>query len=127
MDAMRILVNRTLAINEGVDEQRALELGLIGAMLPTPAVGYVLTIATARREAPPPPSAEVPEGSIRVPDVTAMPLTEAEKKLKPTGLDMEKVEKKSTVFAPGVVMAEEPPAGTMVTAGSTVFLTVSKG
>ncbi len=124
---MRIFVNRTLAINEGVDEQRALELGLIGAMIPTPAVGYVLTIATARREAPPPPSADATDTSVRVPDVTSMPVAEAEKKLKPTGLDMAVVEKKSTVFAPGIVIAEAPEAGTPVSPGSTVLLTVAKG
>lgn len=127
MDFLRVLIGRTLAVNEGVDEQRALALGLVGSMVATPAVGYAVTIATARQEAPAAPAVDTAPGTVRVPDVKTLPVAEAEKKIKPTGLDLAIVEKKSVVFAPGIVMAEAPEAGTPVSPGSTVLLTVAKG
>jgi hypothetical protein len=54
MDMIRVIVNRSLALREGLDESRALTLGMMGAMIGTPVVGYVTTMALARREAPEP-------------------------------------------------------------------------
>lgn len=54
MDWMRVIINRTLAVREGVEEQRALALGIAGAMIDGPVVGYAVTIAMARQEPPPP-------------------------------------------------------------------------
>ncbi len=126
-DFIRVFVNRQLALNEGVDEQRALTLGLVGSMVGAPAVGYAVTIATARQEAPPPAGAAGEPNSVRVPDVTEIPAAEAEKKLKPLGLDSAVVDKKSSVYQPGIVISEAPQAGTTVSPGSTVVLTVAKG
>jgi PASTA domain len=131
VDFMRVFVNRQLAINEGVDEQRALTLGLVGSMVGTPAVGYAVTIATARREAPPPPQQDtstppVPVGGVKavsVPDVTTKQVTDAEKTITKAGLKPETIKKSVT---PDVVITQYPAAGTPVKPDSTVQLTIAK-
>jgi len=60
MDMIRVIVNRSLALREGLDETRALTLGMMGAMIGPPVTGYIVTMALARREAPAPEPEPVP-------------------------------------------------------------------
>jgi hypothetical protein len=64
MDMIRLIVNRSLALREGLDETRALTLGMVGAMIGPPVTGYVVTMALARREAPEPVAAGSTTGEL---------------------------------------------------------------
>ena len=64
MDMIRLIVNRSLALREGLDETRALTLGMVGAMIGPPVTGYVVTMALARREAPEPVAAGSTTGEV---------------------------------------------------------------
>ena len=64
MNVMNLLIGKTVAQNEGVSQDRALQLGLVASMMPS-ILGVVVSMTIARREAPvpappPPPPAPAP-------------------------------------------------------------------
>lgn len=123
MDWIRVIVNRALAIRENIDERRALALGVAGALIGPPAVGYAVTIAMARREAPPPrPSDEVER--VLVPEVTGKTVKDAVAELAKAGLT-------SALTPVGAkdswtVTLQNPVHGTKAPTGSTVVLTAAQ-
>ena len=62
-----------------------------------------------------------------MPDVLGVTVDNAREQLSLLGVIIEEVEQGSNSIPAGVVMAQEPPAGTQVVVGSTVRLTVSAG
>ncbi len=64
---------------------------------------------------------------IPVPDVTGQPYANAESALRGQGFVVSRVDVQSDTAAKGVVVAEDPPAGTQIAKGSKVTLSVSKG
>jgi hypothetical protein len=56
MDLTRFLINRMVALGEGVDDQRASQLALLGSLISGDlAIGLFIVREMARQEAPPPP------------------------------------------------------------------------
>jgi serine/threonine-protein kinase len=64
---------------------------------------------------------------VPVPDVTGQPYANAESALRGQGFVVTRVDIQSDTAAQGVVVAEDPPAGTNVSKGSKITLSVSKG
>ena len=64
---------------------------------------------------------------VPVPDVTGQPYANAESALRGQGFVVTRVDIQSDTAAQGVVVAEDPPAGTNVPKGSKITLSVSKG
>jgi eukaryotic-like serine/threonine-protein kinase len=64
---------------------------------------------------------------VAVPDVTGQPFLNAESALRGQGFVVTRVDIQSDQAAQGVVVAEDPPAGTDVSKGSKITLSVSKG
>jgi eukaryotic-like serine/threonine-protein kinase len=62
---------------------------------------------------------------VEVPTVTGLKADEAEQKLADEGLEARQTEVTATQ-APGTVVAQDPPAGSMITSGGTVALSVSR-
>ena len=62
---------------------------------------------------------------IRIPDVIGFPIKKAAPIVKNAGLAVAVETKPSTSYPPGVVIGEEPSAGTKAARGTTVTLTVS--
>ena len=79
-----------------------------------------------------PPSAENPDGKEArdegVPDVVGLPYPEAERTLEEAGFGLGGVEEAPSETAPaGVIVGQDPKAGSAVDAGTPVFLTTSTG
>jgi serine/threonine-protein kinase len=68
----------------------------------------------------------ISSGRAAVPDVTGLPLTEAEQKLKASGFKVE-VKRVASSRTKGTVISQEPVAGVTAVSGTTVKLTVSSG
>lgn len=61
-----VVVNRQLALNQGLDTGAANRIGILGAMIAPPLLGAVVARDLARREAPPPipPPRDTGEGPV---------------------------------------------------------------
>jgi beta-lactam-binding protein with PASTA domain len=68
----------------------------------------------------------ISSGRLAVPDVTGLPLTDAERKLKARGFKVE-VKRVASSRPKGVVVSQDPVAGVTAVSGTTVKLTVSSG
>lgn len=66
-------------------------------------------------------------GTVAVPDVTGMDSTAADAALEGAGLDTGAVSNVCSTETLGIVVSQAPPAGTQVTAGSTVAISLSTG
>jgi serine/threonine-protein kinase len=64
---------------------------------------------------------------VQVPDVTGQPFANAKSALQGQGFKVQRVEVQSDQYPKGVVVASDPPAGSSVSKGATVTLSVSKG
>ena len=62
-----------------------------------------------------------------MPQVVGATVDSAREELQPLGVEVEMVEQGSATIPAGIVIAQEPPAGTQVETGSTVHLIVSAG
>jgi beta-lactam-binding protein with PASTA domain len=130
-DILTFVVDRAIARNQGTSDQRATQLGVVGAVLPLGLVPNILvTRAIAGREAAPaaPVVAAAPVATVQVPDVVGKDEKTAMRALTRVGL-------KGTVgaavesisVAKDLVVAQSPPAEQVVAAGITVTLHLSKG
>ncbi len=121
------LLGRTMAERENVTDQNAVNrIGLIGGVMGFSPVGVVLTTELARREGAAAAPATQPGAKVQVPDVVDLSVEVAKAELNNLGLQAQLAEVRSNAV-PGIVVAQDPKEGTLVSAGSAVTLTVSTG
>jgi eukaryotic-like serine/threonine-protein kinase len=124
------LTNRMVAEREGVDRDRANQLGLIGGLIGGPGIsvpGIVVTQMIARREAPAAPPGPPGPALVEVPDVSGQPFGQAEKLLQDLGLVVQPSPEESSTVASGLIIRQNPQAGAQIAAGDPVTLIVSVG
>jgi len=107
------ILARTMAQRQGVSDQEANRLGVVGAVLRPPALGLVAAAAIARRETPAAPQLT---RMVEVPDLIDEDSDDAALELKKFNLGM---------FAfgargPGPIISQSPPGGTPVPEGTIV-------
>ncbi len=119
-------LSRALAQQFTSDPNELNRLSILGAAVPFP-LGPVVTLTLARREADSAVPAPTPGPRVEVPDVVSKPADEAEKALQNLGLVPQLVEVLSSTNPKGIVASQNPEEGTLVSAGDSVTLFVSKG
>lgn len=133
-DVLTFVLDKVVAANKGVGDQRSTQLGLLGAMLPLGQIpSLVITQAIAQREAgtvslggattgtPPPPI------QVQVPNVTGSSFATAQTSLQSFGLQAQRQDVLSNTVAKDIVISQNPAAGSTVPINSSVILNVSLG
>jgi hypothetical protein len=98
------------------------------ALTATLVIGGVIGYVIGRPSQSPALSGELPEGQIRVPDVTGLSLGDARRVLRPMGLDTGSVNRAPSSDQPrGIVLTQQPAPGTGVRTPHEVKATISSG
>jgi hypothetical protein len=98
------------------------------ALTATLVIGGVIGYVIGRPSQSPALSGELPEGQIRVPDVTGLSLGDARRVLGAVRLDIASVNRTSSSDQPrGIVLTQQPAPGTGVRAPNDVTATISSG
>lgn len=133
-NVLSFVLDKTVAANKGLSDQRSTQLGLVGALLPLGQIpSLVITQAIAQREAegvalggvgsaPPPPPIQV-----QVPDVTGATFAAGQSLLQSFGLQARRQDVLSNTVAKDIVISETPAGGSTVPINTNVLLNVSLG
>jgi beta-lactam-binding protein with PASTA domain len=137
-----LVIGNVLATNQGVSQEDAARIGLVGGLLGTTPIGVLVTSELARQAAPAAPTQTTRTGSgdgrattsvtprgglVPVPDVIGESREDAIRDLADGQLRAAESRVRSTETEIDFVDSQSPKAGEVVRTGSTVNLFVSKG
>jgi beta-lactam-binding protein with PASTA domain len=90
------------------------------AVAPGTVVDYLVSLG-----AEPTPTPSATAELVAVPDLSGLPIAEAEAAVEAAGLVLETEDRETLEVEPGIVLAQDPPLDTLLPAGSTVRVAVS--